>query len=183
MFNNWLKNEWLPAYKASHPGLNNVAVFDLFDVLAYPDSDPSHPNRLKAEYGGTSGDSHPNAAADGYATQLFATDTTNFLDVAWNSFVGTTNVELITNGGFETGDSTGWATTGSVTIVTASFGSGPPEGDFDALLATSDAVPVTSLEAFLGLAPGSLTALDHGTVTEGSRSNKPSPRAPAMWSL
>src|SRR5690606_10367906 len=33
LFNNWLKNEWLPAYNAAHPGLDNVAVFDLFDVL------------------------------------------------------------------------------------------------------------------------------------------------------
>src|SRR5690606_21419179 len=31
-FGSWLKNEWLPAYNATHPGLNNVAVFDLFDV-------------------------------------------------------------------------------------------------------------------------------------------------------
>ena len=85
-FNNWLKNEWLAAYNSNHPGFHNVAVFDWFDVLAYPDSDPDHPNRLRAEYGGESGDSHPNSAANATSTWFFASGPTNFLDQAWESF-------------------------------------------------------------------------------------------------
>lgn len=70
----------------------------------------------------------------------------------------------ITNGGFETGDFTGWATIGDTSIQTAAFGSGPTEGTFEALLTTeTGAVPVADLEAFLGLSPGSL-----GNGFEGS---------------
>jgi uncharacterized repeat protein (TIGR01451 family) len=87
-FNNWLKNDWLASYNAAHPGLNNVAVFDWFDVLAYPDDHLDHPNRLKAEYGGESGNSHPNSTANAYSTQVFATDPDNFIDNAWNAFNG-----------------------------------------------------------------------------------------------
>ena len=86
LFNNWLKGEWLTSYKAAHPGLNNVAVFDLFNYLAYPDNHASHPNRLRQEYGGAAGDSHPNSAANQYLTRVFATDPGNFLDAAWAAF-------------------------------------------------------------------------------------------------
>ena len=86
VFNNWLQNDWLAGYQAAHPGLNNVVVFDLFDALAYSDDDPSHPNRLKAEYGGESGDSHPNEVANAYLTQIFATNPDNFIDGAWRAF-------------------------------------------------------------------------------------------------
>ena len=86
VFNNWLKNTWLAAYNAAHPGLDNVAVFDWFDVLAYADTHGTHPNRLKQEYGGASGDSHPNVAADNFSTQVFATNPTNFIDSAWAAF-------------------------------------------------------------------------------------------------
>ena len=86
-FNNWLKNDWLAQYQANNPGLNNVAVYDFFDVLAYPDDHPDHPNRLKAEYGGDGGDSHPNNAANIAATQLFAANPNNFIDQAWNAFI------------------------------------------------------------------------------------------------
>ena len=85
-FNNWLKNDWLDDYNNAHPELNNVAVFDWFDVLAYLDSHSSHPNRLKAEYGGQSGNSHPNDAANSYSTQVFATNPDNFIDTKWNAF-------------------------------------------------------------------------------------------------
>lgn len=88
LFNNWLKNDWLASYNVAHPGLNNVAVFDWFDVLAHPDDHPDHPNRLKGEYGGASGNSHPNSAANAYSTQVFATDPDNFIDNAWNAFSG-----------------------------------------------------------------------------------------------
>jgi len=86
VFNNWLQNEWLANYHAAHPGLNNVVVFDLFNVLAYSDDHPSHPNRLKAEYGGESGDSHPNDAANAHLTQVFAAGPDNFIDGAWSAF-------------------------------------------------------------------------------------------------
>jgi hypothetical protein len=85
-FNNWLKNTWLPAYNFAHPDLDNVVVFDLFDVLAYPDNHPLHPNRLRAEYGGESGDSHPNEAGNDAATDLFAGEGA-FLDTAWKDYV------------------------------------------------------------------------------------------------
>lgn len=86
LFNNWLKNEWLPAYNAAHPGLDNVAVFDFFDVLAYADNHSLHPNRLREEYGGASGDSHPNEAGSDAATARFA-GAGAFLDSAWAAFV------------------------------------------------------------------------------------------------
>lgn len=87
-FNQWLKTEWLAGYQAANLGLNNVAVFDYFDVLAYPADHPSHPNRLNADFGGDSGDSHPNAAADAAATAIFATTPDNFIDQAWAAFTG-----------------------------------------------------------------------------------------------
>jgi len=90
LFNTWLKTDWLNSYNTAHPGLNNVAVFDWFNVLAYPDNHASHPNRLKEEYGGATGDSHPNGTANSYSTQVFATNADNFIDAAWNTFAGGT---------------------------------------------------------------------------------------------
>ncbi|MCC7147251.1 MAG: hypothetical protein IT443_12465 [Phycisphaeraceae bacterium] len=86
LFNNWLKNEWLPAYHKAHPGLNNVAVYDWFDFLTYPDNDPNHPNRLRKEYGGESGDAHPTVEADQASVVQFATGQDNFLDKVWKNF-------------------------------------------------------------------------------------------------
>ncbi|HEC75643.1 MAG TPA: hypothetical protein ENI33_00080, partial [Thermoplasmatales archaeon] len=88
IFNNWLKNEWLTNYNTNHPALKNVAVFDWFDFLAYPDNHSFHPNRLKAEYGGESGDSHPNTLANIESTEVFATNPDNFIDNSWNAFNG-----------------------------------------------------------------------------------------------
>jgi len=88
LFNNWLKDDWLGSYNTAHPVLDNVAVFDWFDVLAYPDDHSSHPNRLKEEYGGASDNSHPNSTANAYSTQVFATNPDNFIDNAWNAFTG-----------------------------------------------------------------------------------------------
>ncbi|MFH0879094.1 MAG: hypothetical protein V2A34_05230 [Lentisphaerota bacterium] len=85
-FNNWLKTEWATNYTARHPGLNNVAVYDWFDVLAYADNHSLHPNRLKGEYGGSSSDSHPNGRANATSIYFFATCPTNFLDHAWGLF-------------------------------------------------------------------------------------------------
>ncbi|MCP4623185.1 MAG: hypothetical protein GY850_06600 [bacterium] len=86
LFNNWLKNDWLSDYNADNPSLNNVAVFDWFDVLASADDHVLHPNRLKNEYGGNAGDSHPNSPANAYSTAIFATNPVNFIDIAWGGF-------------------------------------------------------------------------------------------------
>ena len=86
-FNEWLKGEWLANYVRS-TGRRNVAVFDWFDVLACPAGDPSHPNQLRADYGGSSGDSHPNDSANAHSTRVFATASGNFIDQAWAAFSG-----------------------------------------------------------------------------------------------
>ncbi|MEW6239137.1 MAG: non-reducing end alpha-L-arabinofuranosidase family hydrolase, partial [Candidatus Omnitrophota bacterium] len=77
-FNIWLKTEWLNDYLEAHPGLKNAAVFDWFDILAYPADDPAHPNRLRQEYGGNAGDSHPNSAANAASAKTFST----FIDIS-----------------------------------------------------------------------------------------------------
>jgi len=87
-FNNWLKYDWLASYNAAHPNLHNVAVFDWFNVLTYPDTHPVHPNRLRQEYGGDSGNSHPNHDANHHSTDVFASNTTNFIDNAWSVYNG-----------------------------------------------------------------------------------------------
>lgn len=109
VFNNWLKNTWLAAYNAAHPNLNNVAVFDLFDVLAYAndftgteyykpgDGDPpdgtttgTYPvrNMTKLQY--RTEDSHPNALAGQETTVVFASASgrPNFLDTAYFAWGG-----------------------------------------------------------------------------------------------
>ncbi|MCU0800044.1 MAG: PQQ-binding-like beta-propeller repeat protein, partial [Candidatus Thermoplasmatota archaeon] len=93
-FNNWLKNDWFKSYNERNPDLDNVAVYDLFDLLAYPANHSSNPNRLKKEYGGATGDSHPNTAANENATKDFAGDNDNFIDLAWERF-NTTNYSPI----------------------------------------------------------------------------------------
>lgn len=85
-FADWLENDWLKAYNAAHPGLNNVAVFNWFDFLSNPPGHPEHPNRLKEIYGGGTGDSHPNRKADKESTKAFATAPGNPLDRAWEAF-------------------------------------------------------------------------------------------------
>ncbi|NEO18042.1 MULTISPECIES: PEP-CTERM sorting domain-containing protein [unclassified Moorena] len=79
----------------------------------------------------------------------------------------------IFNGSFETGDFTEWATIGDTSIETEAFGSGPTDGDFQALLTTDfGSVPVSDIETFLGLTAGSLATIPNlpnvGTPTEGS---------------
>lgn len=86
VFNQWLKTEWLREYNNAYPQHRNVMVFDWFDVIANPDDHMSHPNRLRMEYGGNSGDSHPNNAACVYSVDVFATGDRNALDQAWASF-------------------------------------------------------------------------------------------------
>jgi PEP-CTERM motif-containing protein len=85
----------------------------------------------------------------------------------------------IINPGFETGDFTGWSTIGSTSVLTKDFGIAPLEGNFQGFLSTGvGAVPVGSLESFLGLAAGSLSnfvsafptggGAGGGSATEGS---------------
>ena len=85
-FYNWIKSSWLPKYNAAHPKLKNVAVFDWFNLLAYPDNHATHPNRQKKEYAGESGDSHPNAAAHAESSKQFVIGTNSFLDKAYNAW-------------------------------------------------------------------------------------------------
>jgi hypothetical protein len=85
---------------------------------------------------------------------------------------GPTRAAII-NGGFETGDFTGWSQTGATSIRTSSYDSGPTEGSYQALIingspASGASVPTADLEAFLGLTAGTLSGLGNGTVTEGS---------------
>lgn len=76
---------------------------------------------------------------------------------------------IVINPGFETGDLTGWDSIGAVSIVDATFGSGPSSGTFQALLSTgAGAVDVAALETFLGLAAGTLSAVSGENVTSGS---------------
>jgi len=88
-----------------------------------------------------------------------------------------TNATLI-NGGFETGDFTGWTTLGETRIEASAFGSGPTQGTSQASLSTAGAAFAGSIiEEFLGLEIGSLdklgTSLDvipfpGGIATQGS---------------
>lgn len=134
LFNNWLKNEWLPAYETAHPGLHNVAVFDLFNELANSDTALLHPNRLRSTYGGASGDSHPNSSGDSHLTDVFAHDN-GFLDDAWAAFGGTSEGEAEGEGegephhgcyaGTRPGDSGGdllfWCAAVGVLVVFAAY--------------------------------------------------------------
>ena len=68
------------------------------------------------------------------------------------------------NGDFETGAFPAWSTVGLADIQDATFGSGPPQGTFDALLVTrdnspADGVTTDELETFLGLNSGDLAAV------------------------
>ena len=69
---------------------------------------------------------------------------------------------VITNGGFETGDFTGWQTVGDTAVVNAAFGTPPAAGTYQALITSGlpsfSGTPDVFLgfEAFFGLAPNSL---------------------------
>ncbi|MFB3897712.1 MAG: hypothetical protein ACE14V_15580 [bacterium] len=123
VFNNWLKNVWLPSYNAAHPTLHNVAVFDWFEVLTYPDNYTGteeytpgngdttgvYPvrNMTRAEY--RTGDSHPNTVANETSTVIFATSPSNFIDAAYTYWQTGTPEYLNSYGTFSVGsDTTQW---------------------------------------------------------------------------
>ena len=108
-------------------------------------------------------------------------------------FVSTAHASLITNGGFESGDFTGWSTIGDTLVVNSSFGVTPPGGTHQALITNGpgfllygkfpgsysgiDSVYAGSIvynpfDPFLGLSVGSVTqfayAIGHSIAWEGS---------------
>ena len=82
---------------------------------------------------------------------------------------GTARANFI-NGGFETGDFTGWQTIGGPNTVVTSppFPIRPTEGTRAAVISNAAGVPVAQLEAFLGVPAGALNTLMNGTVFNGS---------------
>jgi hypothetical protein len=76
----------------------------------------------------------------------------------------------VTNGGFESGDFTGWSTIGVTSIETAAYGAGPTEGSYQALVISEDGslVSDSTIETFLGLAAGTLDGLIAADATAGS---------------
>lgn len=90
VWNNYLKTDWLSSYNTAHPTLNNVAVFDWFDVLAYAnDYAGADRNMTKSEYRSSESDSHPNGTANTATTAVFASNPVNFIDTAYNAWKAT----------------------------------------------------------------------------------------------
>jgi len=83
MFNNWLKGKFLEKYNTTNPGLNNLAVFDFFDILGNT-STPDR-NMLKKRFRLDAGDSHPNKKGSQMATRMF----TPFLELATDDWMET----------------------------------------------------------------------------------------------
>ena len=76
------------------------------------------------------------------------------------------------NGGFETGDFSGWQTLGATSVQTAVFGITPAEGIYQALLENHTpgfaGTSSDQIESFLGLASGTLSGLGNGDVIQGT---------------
>src|SRR5262249_22254509 len=74
----------------------------------------------------------------------------------------------ISNGGFETGDFTGWSIAGAVSIQ-GLYGVQPTEGGKQVLMHTFGKVPTAAaLESFLGLNSGTLTTIGGINAVQGS---------------
>ena len=97
----------------------------------------------------------------------FTTGLLSLLSLA--TLVEVNSAQALVNGSFETGDFTGWETTGNTSIETFGFGSGPTDGDFEAFLSTAQpTVSDLEIENFLGLAVGSLDDLGTNDARVGS---------------
>ena len=84
------------------------------------------------------------------------------------SVIGSASASTITNGSFESGF-LGWDTIGNVAVKGGPFKSGPTHGAAQALITTRVASqPDSTLETWLGLAPGMLDVLGNGDATVGS---------------
>lgn len=91
-------------------------------------------------------------------------------------FGATPSQAQVVNGGFETGNFSGWTTTGNTSIQTSVYGNDATEGTFQALLSNQgtttgiegSTTSAADLETFLGLASGSLNGLGNGNATSGS---------------
>lgn len=153
-FTNWLVDEWLPAYNARNPGLDNVAVYDWFDFLANPNDHAERPNFLQDDYGGLTSNSHPNTFANQESTKDFATDPGNFLDTAWDDFAQGAP-DLSTS--YKTA-SQSFVTTGSV--LTYTVGIRNDDGPITQTVFMTDSLPYE-----VDYIPGSLTATI-GTVSD-----------------
>jgi hypothetical protein len=80
-FNVWLKDEFFPAYR-KESGLNNLVMFDLFDLLA------DQNNVLKEDYRNENPrDSHPNGPANREAARRFM----EFFRPVWATWQSTTS--------------------------------------------------------------------------------------------
>ncbi|GAB4234664.1 MAG: hypothetical protein Kow00109_07730 [Acidobacteriota bacterium] len=87
-FADWLKGEWLETYRARYPELNNVAVFDWFELLANSPDHPSFPNLLASNFRAKGGaPSALNETAFIASTSHFAGGADNALDAAHRAWV------------------------------------------------------------------------------------------------
>jgi autotransporter-associated beta strand protein len=108
-------------------------------------------------------------AAGQYAFDGVAPGAYQVCEVPQPGWVQTYPRAELSNGGFESGDLTGWSSIGSATVTTATFGTPPAEGAYQALLTDgSPSVPTSQLETFLNLAAGTLNSISSGPVIEGS---------------
>ena len=71
---------------------------------------------------------------------------------------------VLVNGGFETGDFTGWTTTNSTAVITQYGSITPYDGSYMARMQTASSHGTGFIEEFLGLAQGSLSGLGSPTV-------------------
>lgn len=87
MFNEWLTKEYLPEYQ-KEAGQSNLAIFDLFGVLA------DDKGFLKEEFRRPGrGDSHPNASAN----QIAATSFMDFFRPIWKEWQNSSQSETYSN--------------------------------------------------------------------------------------